>query len=373
MKLGPLLLLVPLAACSSMPTANESSSISSRKFGLRRDSKPATLWTLRRGDLEVRVTDHGATLVSLFCKDRGGERADVVLGFDDVGGYESPDNQYFGCTAGRVCNRIAKGHFNLDGYDYQLAPNNGENHLHGGVVRSFDKVLWQARVDLVDGAPTAVFTYTSPDGEEGYPGRLHAQVTYALTSDRELRIDYQATTDRPTPVNLTNHAYWNLSGAGSPSILGHLLQIAAAQFTPVDNTLIPTGQIAPVQGTPLDFRDATEIGLRIDSLVGTPTLGYDHNFVLDATADLHPAAVLYDPASGRELRILTTEPGLQFYSGNFLKGQRGKNGAVYALRSACCLETQHFPDSVNHPRFPNTVLRPGETYRSTTVHRFAVR
>ncbi|MSR39568.1 MAG: galactose mutarotase [Planctomycetes bacterium] len=372
MRLGPILLLL-LASCAVMPDSNSSASISSSRFGTRKDGLRATLWTLRRGDLEVRLTDHGATMVSMICSNRVGERADVILGFDDVKGYESPDNQYFGCTTGRVCNRIAKGSFTLNGYTYQLATNNGPNHLHGGVVRSLDKVLWQARVGMIDNAPTATFSYTSPDGEEGYPGKLTVEVSYCLASNSELRIDYRARTDRATPVNLTNHAYWNLSGAGSATILDHELQLAASKFTPVDETLIPTGKIAPVAGTPLDFRTATTIGLRIDPLLATGTLGYDHNFVLDTNTGMHAAAILYEPKSGRELTVLSTEPGIQFYSGNFLKGCIGKNGASYAHQSALCLETQHFPDSVNQKSFPNTVLQQGTEFRSTTLLRFSTR
>jgi aldose 1-epimerase len=372
MKFG-LLPLVLLVGCTAMPESKSTFSIESSKFGLRKDGQHARVWTLRRGDLEVRVTDHGATLVSVVCNDRIGQPADVILGFDDVKGYESADNQYFGCTTGRVCNRIAKGRFTLDGYTYQLATNNGPNHLHGGVVRSLDKVLWDATVETVGNVPTATFRYVSRDGEEGYPGNLNLQVTYSLPRDGELQIDYRATTDVATPVNLTNHAYWNLGGAGSPSILGHQLKLNANRFTPVDETLIPTGMIGLVQGTPLDFRKMTEIGARIDGLTPQSTLGYDHNFVLDETGDLHEAAVLYDPKSGRELTILTTEPGIQFYSGNFLKGAKGKGGATYAYRSGLCLETQHFPDSVNQPTFPSTILQPGETFRSTTVHRFSTR
>ena len=278
-----------------------------------------------------------------------------------------------GCTTGRVCNRIAKGIFTLDGYTYRLAVNNGPNHLHGGALRSFDKVLWTGDVRLEGDRPTARFRFLSKDGEEGYPGNLDVRVTYSLPNDHEIEIEYEATTDRATPVNLTNHAYWNLAGAGAPSILDHVLTIDAERYTPTDDTLIPTGEIALVAGTPLDFRQATEIGLRIDLLTKTAALGYDHNFVLRDASGLRRAAVLRHPDSGRELTVLTTEPGLQFYSGNFLKGQRGKDGRTYAHRSALCLESQHFPDSVNHPRFPDTILRPGRVYRSTTVYRFARR
>jgi aldose 1-epimerase len=295
--------------------------------------------------------------------------ADVVLGFDSVQGYESPANQYFGCTTGRVCNRIKHGRFTLEGYGYVLAANNGPNHLHGGTRRSLDKVLWSADVRMVGDTPTATFRYTSPDGEEGYPGALQIEVTYSLPSEHELEIDYAATTDRPTPVNLTNHAYWNLGGHGSASVLDHELTIAAERYTPTDDTLIPTGAIALVASTPLDFRQPTSIGLRIEALAGTAAGGYDHNYVLRDSPGLRPAATLRDPQSGRVLTVLTDQPGLQFYSGNFLNGQRGKGGAVYGHRSALCLESQHFPDSVNQPRFPSTILRPGSTLQTTTIYR----
>jgi aldose 1-epimerase len=362
-----------LVACNGTMFDSADAAVMSRSFGDRLDRRPATLWTLRRGALSIDVTDHGATLVAVVCPDFHGNRADVILGFDDVAGYESEHNQYFGCTTGRVCNRIAKGTFTLDGYTYRLAVNNGPNHLHGGALRSLDKVLWTADVRMDGGRPTAAFRYTSKDGEEGYPGNLDVRVTYRLPNDHEIEIEYEATTDRATPVNLTNHAYWNLAGAGGPSILDHVLAIEAERYTPTDDTLIPTGEIALVAGTPLDFRKATAIGLRIDALTPTAALGYDHNFVLRDGSGLRPAAVLYDPASGRELTVLTTEPGLQFYSGNFLHGQRGKNGRLYAHRGALCLESQHFPDSVNQPQFPSTILRPGRVYRSTTVYRLGRR
>ena len=367
-----LVLLVALPACSvtsgSHPTMTES-----RPFGLSKDNRPATLWTLRRGDLEVSVTDHGATLVSVVCPDRIGQRTDLILGFDDVSGYESERNQYFGCTTGRVCNRIAEGKFTLDDYQYRLAVNNGPNHLHGGAARSLDKVHWQSEVGVVGGTPTAKFRYRSPDGEEGYPGTLDIEVSYSLPADNELRIDYRATTDRRTPVNLTNHAYWNLSGAGSPTILDHELIIDADSYTPCDDNLIPTGQVADLHGTPLDFRTGKKVGLRIARLRDSSAKGYDHNYVLRGGPGLRRAAVLYDPISGRVMTIETTEPGLQCYSGNWLDDQAGKGGQRYAANSALCLETQHFPDSVNQPAFPSTILEPTNTYHSTTVHRFETR
>lgn len=365
MRFVPLAALALLTACTSMPETTTTS----RWFGVRKDGQPSTLWTLRTAGLEVDVTDHGATLVAVRMPDRAGRLGDVVLGFDDVAGYQSDGNQYFGCTTGRVCNRIAKGEFTLDGYTYVLATNNGPNHLHGGAARSFDKVHWRGTpVQGSGGARGVRFAYRSRDGEEGYPGNLDVAVTYWLvpgTSPR-LRIDYEAATDRRTPVNLTNHAYWNLAGAGAPTVLDHVLWIDADRYTPCDDTLIPTGAIAAVAGTPLDFQRPLPLGLRLPLLTDTPARGYDHNYVLRPADALRAVAELRDPGSGRWLRVATTEPGLQLYSGNFLRGQTGKGGASYAQRSAVCLETQHFPDSVHHAHFPDTILDPGRTLRSTT-------
>jgi aldose 1-epimerase len=364
-----LLAVAFLAACSSM---SAHSNVPSRHFGVDRSGRPATLWTMRAGQIEVDVTDYGATLVAVRAPDRAGFLGDIVLGFDDVTGYESGDNQYFGCTTGRVCNRIKKGEFTLDGYTYVLATNNEPNHLHGGAVRSLDKVHWQGEVVEAGSARQAVrFTYLSRDGEEGYPGNLQISVTYTLSSDDSLRIDFAATTDRRTPVNLTNHAYWNLAGAGAPTALDHKLCIDAPNYTPTDDTLIPTGAIAPVLGTALDFARPVPIGLRIEQLVATPARGYDHNYVLTEADGLRRAAVLAHEASGRSLTVQTTAPGLQFYSGNYLRGQRGKNGKTYGKHSAICLEPQHFPDSVNQPRFPSTILEPGKVYSSTMLLTFA--
>lgn len=370
MKRSAVVLAAALAAaCTTSPAPMR---IATAPFGTTSAGAPATLYTMQRGLLQVSICDRGATIVSLLVPDRAGRQQDVVLGFDDVRGYESDANQYFGCTVGRVANRIANGTFTLGGYTYHLFVNNGPNSLHGGDGRSFDKVMWRV-VQQDPSVPSITFGYTSVDGEEGYPGRLDARVTFSLPADHELRIDYEARSDRDTPVNLTNHSYWNLGGEGSASVLDHEIQIEADQYTPVDETLIPTGAIADVAYSPLDLRWPLRIGARIDGLIATPTMGYDHNFVLRERDGLHLAATLRDPGSGRVLQILTTEPGLQFYSGNFLHGQRGKAGKSYALRSACCLETQHFPDSVNHPNFPSTILPAGEVWRSTTVHRFSAR
>ncbi len=371
MKLVPLAVAVALAACSSMPAPPSSSVVSSRAFGVRKDGGAATLWTLRARGLEVDVTDHGATLVAVRTPDRTGTVADVVLGFDDVSGYESADNQYFGCTTGRVCNRIRNGKFTLDGRTYELATNNGPNHLHGGAARSLDKVLWRGEVVGDDGAPGVRFTYRSPDGEEGYPGNLDVTVTYWLLpfTPPKLRVIHEATADRRTPVNLTNHAYWNLAGAGAGTVLDHVLQVDAQQYTPTDDTLVPTGELAPVAGTPLDFTRPRALGERIGELDDTPARGYDHNLVLQGSASRR-VAELRHPGTGRSLVIATAEPGLQVYSGNFLAGQRGKGGRTYAHRSALCLETQHFPDSVNHAHFPTTILERGRAFRSETVFTF---
>lgn len=344
-------------------------------FGKTKDGKDVHAYTLKNDSgMEVKLITYGATVVEVHVPDKSGSTADVVLGWDDVAGYESADNQYFGCTTGRVCNRIAKGKFTLDGETYELAINNEPNHLHGGATRSLDKVVWSAEPFENERGQGVAFSYTSPDGEEGYPGNLQIEVRFVLNKDRNnLSLRYTATTDKATPVNLTNHAYFNLGGHGSETILNHTLKLNAKSYTPVDETLIPTGAIATVEGTELDFRQAKKIGKDIEPLVPTPTLGYDHNWVLnepDQDARMRLAAVLRDPTSGRKLEIRTTEPGIQFYSGNFLMGQTGKQGKTYPHQSACCLETQHFPDSVNHSEFPNTILQPGETYRSQTVWAF---
>ncbi|MEZ5962934.1 MAG: aldose epimerase family protein [Planctomycetota bacterium] len=356
------------SSCQSMPPASEGS------FGTTRAGEAARFLVLHNAHgLRAKLTDYGATLVEMWVPGRDGRLADVVLGFDDVSGYESDANQYFGCTAGRVCNRIAKGTFSLDGTTYKLAVNNGPNHLHGGGARALSRVMWQAeRIDGPRGEAVR-FAYRSPDGEEGYPGNLDIRVTYTLTADDELVVEYEATTDKATPVNLTNHAYWNLAGHGAATVLDHELWIDADRYTPTDATLIPTGAVDRVDRTPLDFRVAKPIGRDMAAVAKTAAGGYDHNFVLNGGADrFRIAARLRELGSGRTLHILTDQPDLQFYSGNFLMGQIGKEGRIYDHRSACCLETQHAPDSVNHPEFPSTTLRPGETYRTKTVHRFSL-
>ena len=363
---------VALGACQT--SGPNTMDIRKSSFGTTDDGTPVSLFELTsRSGAIVRLTDYGATLVECEIPDRDGILADVVLGFDDVSGYESEDNQYFGCTVGRVANRIRNGRFELDGETYQLATNNDPNHLHGGGDRAFSKVVWDAEPASTVAGPAVRFRYVSPAGEEGYPGTLKVSVLYTLTHDGTLRIDYEATTDAPTPVNLTNHAYWNLAGEGAPTVLDHELRLWARYFTPTDETLIPTGAVEPVSGY-LDFTEPRTLEAGAIALADTPSLGYDHNFVLESPGGaLAKAAVLHDPESGRVLEIWTDQPGIQLYSGNFLFGQRGKDGATYPKNSAVCLETQHFPDSINHPSFPSTVLRPGQTFRSTTEHRFGAR
>jgi aldose 1-epimerase len=337
-------------------------------FGKTADGQAVEVYTLKnKNGMTVKIMTLGATIVELQAPDKNGKTANVVLGFDNVAGYQSADNQFFGCTVGRVANRIARGKFTLDGKDYQLAVNNGKNHLHGGDKRTFDKVVWKAEV--VKGG--VVFTYTSADGEENYPGTVKARVTYGLTDANELSITFEAVTDKATPVNLTNHSYFNLAGAGAATVLDHELEVNAKEYTPADDELIPTGKIAPVAGTPLDFTKPTRVGARIEPLLKTGAIGYDHNFVLAKRDGLDFAARLTDPKSGRVLTVRTTQPGLQVYTGNFLKGQKGKDGQVYRQRSAICLETQHFPDAVHHPNFPSIILRPGQTYRHQCVYAFS--
>jgi aldose 1-epimerase len=366
------LFLVGLLACPAGEPAM-TRSVTRMPFATTPAGQPVELFTLTNPHgIEVRAVTYGGIILSLRTPDRDGRLGDIVLGYDSLDGYlrETP---YFGAIIGRYGNRIAGGRFTLDGRTYALATNNGPNHLHGG-VRGFDKVVWAGEPLETDSAVGVVFTYTSPDGEEGYPGTLHARVSYTLTDDARLIIEYVATTDQATPVNLTQHAYFNLAGAGD--ILGHELMIAAGRYTPVDSTLIPTGELASVEGTPFDFRTPTAIGARIgaDHVQLKNGLGYDHNFVLDRDdPGLMHAARVVEPTSGRTLDVWTTEPGLQFYSGNFLDGSiTGKGGQVYAHRTGFCLETQHFPDSPNQPAFPSTILRPGEEYRSRTVFGFGV-
>jgi aldose 1-epimerase len=344
-------------------------------FGRLPDGRAVDLFTLTNGHgVEVHVMTYGASITVVRTPDRAGRLDDIVLGFDSLAGYLG-EHPYFGALVGRYANRIGRGQFPLDGVTYRLALNNGPNSLHGG-RRGFDKVLWTAEPFFGENTARVVLRYTSPDGEEGYPGTLATRVTYTLNARDELVVDYEATTDKPTVVNLTQHSYWNLRGEGRGDILDHVVEIDASSFTPVDSTLIPTGEIAPVSGTPFDFREPAAVGARI----GAPNeqirfgRGYDHNWVLDRTnGGLTHAARVVDPTSGRTLDVSTTEPGMQFYTGNFLDGTLvGKAGHVYGHRAALVLETQHYPDSPNHPNFPSTVLRPGTTFRSQTVFKFGV-
>jgi aldose 1-epimerase len=347
--------------------------VSQAPFGRLPDGTLVEGYTIRNGrGTSMHVITWGGIITSLRSRDRRGAFDDIVLGYDSLAGYleESP---YFGAIVGRFANRIAQGRFVLDGRTWRLPVNNGPNSLHGG-TRGFDKVNWRARAFENDTAAGVVLTHTSPDGDMGYPGRLEVEVTYTLTDRDELVVDYRATTDRPTPVNLSQHSYFNLTGSARRDILEHVLHLNASRYTPVDSTLIPTGELAPVAGTPFDFRTPTAIGARIGSAHRQLRLGrgYDHNFVLDRKGTgLELAARVTEPESGRILEIFTDQPGIQFYSGNFLDGSiRGKAGRAYHHRFALVLETQHFPDSPNQPAFPSTILRPGEQYQSRTVFRF---
>jgi len=343
-----------------------------QEFGTNRDGKPVAIYTLKNASgVIAKVMEHGATLAELHIPDRDGDFADVVLGFDSVAGYESDSNQYFGCTTGRVANRIAKGTFSVDGQTYQLVTNNAPNHLHGG-ERALDKVLWSSTPSSTSVSQSVRFDYRSPDGEEGYPGTLDVSVTYTLDDSDQLTIYYEAKTDKKTPVNLTHHSYFNLAGAGNGTILDHELYLGAGRYTPTDDTLIPTGEVTHVAGTPFDFCKSKRIGDDIESLTSTAALGYDHNFVLDNSGARHLACRLRDPESGRVMEMYTSEPAVQFYTGNFLNGAAGKGGQVYAHRGGLCLEPQHYPDAPNQQHFPEIWLEPGEVYRQTSVHRFSV-
>jgi aldose 1-epimerase len=372
--------LLTQVACTTVPPSTAvSPSVTSTQFGATADGRSAELFTLtNRHGIQVRLTNYGGIITSLRTPDRSGQFDDIVLGYDSLAGYIR-NSPYFGAIVGRYGNRIARGAFTLDGTTYRLAVNNGPNSLHGG-LRGFDKVIWSAKpFQNAEGTGVAL-DYTSADMEEGFPGTLRSHVTYTLTDDDRLIVDYTATTDKATPVNLTQHSYWNLAGGAKRDILGHVLTINADSMTPVDSTLITTGEITSVSGTPFDFRTPTPIGARIDQRQDAQIRygnGYDHNFVLNRgsagpDALVHAARVA-EPTSGRTLDIFTTEPGLQFYSGNFLDGTiTGKGGAVYRFRYGLALETQHYPDSPNHPNFPSTILRPGQQYHTRTVFQFGV-
>ena len=352
--------------------------IRKQSFGKTSSGEPIDLYLLsNKKGMEVSLTNFGATIVSLRVPDAAGKSADVVLGFDTLEGYKT-GKAYFGATVGRYANRIAGGKFPLDGKTYNLPKNNGENTLHGGTI-GFDKRVWKAREIAEKGGAAVEMSYLSPDGEEGFPANLSVKVIFTLPADRnEMKIDYSATTDKDTVLNLSNHSYFNLAGEGNGDILDHVLTLHAKKFTPVDSALIPTGELREVAGTPMDFTNATAIGKRIGDNYEQLVLGrgYDHNWVLAASGGkgLTLAAEAYDTKSGRKLEVLTTEPGVQFYSGNFLDGSAtGKGGKAYAQRAAFCLETQHFPDSPNHPDFPTTVLKPGAVFSSHTIFRFSTK
>lgn len=372
-SLSILLLATTILSCTGKKA---DPAMTRQKFGTTPDGRDAWVYTLRNSSgMEARITNFGGVVLSLLVPDRDGRFTDVVLGYDSLPPY-AVNKPYFGALIGRYANRIGKGRFSLEGVDYTLAINNGANHLHGGVT-GFDKVLWEAKDDESIPGRTLVLAYGSRHMEEGYPGNLAVKVTYTLTDSNELKIESRATTDRPTVVNLTQHSYFNLAGQGEGDILAHDLMIAADRFTPTDSGLIPTGELRPVGGTPMDFTSPVAIGARIKEPYDQLALagGYDHNWVLNKPSREYAlAASVYEKTTGRVLEVLTTEPGLQFYCGNFLDGTEvGKGGKVYHHRYGFCLETQHFPDSPNKPGFPPTTLRPGEEYYTVTTYRFSVR
>jgi len=362
---------LPLAQAAPAP---QKSGVQKQSFGTQ-DGRSIDLYTLTNSHgLEVRAMNYGGIIVSIRVPDRKGEFADIVLGHETLEGYV-PNPPFLGAIVGRYANRIANGTFTLDGKKYDLPKNDGPNTLHGGVDKTFNKVVWDA--EALKGNTGVAFTYLSKDGEEGFPGNLKVKVTYTLTDENALVINYEATTDKATPINLSQHSYFNLAGEGSGDILNTELMLNAERFTPVDKTLIPTGELRPVKGTPLDFTTSIKIGARIDDTYDQMVLGhgYDHNFILNRKGDgLTLAARAYEPSSGRVMEVSTTQPAVQFYTGNFLDGTvTGKHGHVYKRRNGFCLETQHYPDSPNHPDFPTTILKPGETFHSETVFKFSTR
>ena len=385
-KRSYLLFLIPLCllACNSnnKPASNETTSdmtdstkasITEKSFGTY-NNVPVTEYTLTNSSgIQVSILNYGGTITKILVPDKDGKMGDVVLGFESFDGYRQKTNPYMGALVGRYANRIGSAKFTLDGKMYKLAANNFGNSLHGGTV-GFDKVIWAV---TKIGDSSLKLSYQSKDGEEGYPGNLSAEVIYTLTSDNSLKIDYAATTDKATPVNLTNHSYFNLSAGKDSTVLDHVVQLNADKYTPVNNQLIPTGQISDVKGTPLDFTTAKAIGKDIGSVKG----GYDHNWVLNKKGTNpnsyrdQQAATVYDPKSGRFMEVFTTQPGIQFYTGNFLDGSlmQTVGGQKYVQHAGLCLETQHYPDSPNQPSFPSSILKPGETYRQTTVYKFSVK
>jgi len=366
---------IALFSCAKAPARLSQNSYGKMKvqqesFGRTPDGREVTLYTLTNANkLRARIIDYGAILVSLEVPDRDGKLIDITLGFDDLDSYIKR-NPLFGAIVGRYANRIGNAKFTLDGTEYKLTANAGKNHIHGGRKKRFDKVMWKGRQFQNNKGVGVRFTYLSKDGDEGFPGNLNCTVTYTLTNDSELKIRYEATTDKPTIANLTNHSYFNLAGAGNGDVLGHKIMVNADYFTPADKALIPTGEIHTVKGTPLDFTQPKTIGSRIDKL--TQTRGYDHNYVLNSSiGSLALAARVYEPTSGRVMEVYTTEPGMQFYTANGMRGVKGKSGKLYHRHYGFCLETQHFPDSPNKPHFPSVVLRPGETYNTVTVFKFS--
>jgi aldose 1-epimerase len=362
-----------LVGCTTM-TGPPAGSISKQPFGTPPDGKSVDLYILRNAKgMEAAICNYGGTVVSLFVPDKNGKLGDVVLGYTNLDSYVK-NSPYFGCLIGRYGNRIAKGRFALDGKTYTLATNNDPNHLHGG-IKGFDKVVWQGKSLATPDGPALELTYLSKDGEEGYPGNLSVKAVYTLTEDNALRVDFTATTDQATICNLTHHSYFNLAGKGD--ILGHEVTMPAGRFNPVDAALIPTGELKPVDGTPFDFRKPTAIGARINNDDEQLKFGkgYDHNWVYDKKIGvLTLQARVYEPTSGRVMEVWSTEPGLQFYSGNFLDGTiTGKGGWVYQFRNGFCMEPQHYPDSPNKPNFPSTVLRPGQIYQNTIIYKFSVK
>jgi aldose 1-epimerase len=379
MKLDRKLFFALLLLLVSVALANaQGADILKESFGKTADGESVDIYTLKnhRG-MQVKITNYGGIVVSLTAPDRNRKFADVVLGYNDLDSYLKPPFPYFGAIVGRYANRIAKGRFTLNGEEYKLAVNNGENTLHGG-IKGFDKVVWKVKqVRTTPAGPALFLTYLSKDGEEGYPGNLTVTVVYTLTNNNELKIDYTASTDKDTVTNLTHHSYFNLAGEGNGDILDHQLVLKANRFIPTDAGAIPTGELRNVAGTPFDFRAATAIGARINGDDEQLKLGkgYDHTWVINGRAgSLRQAAIAYEPKSGRVMEVWTTEPGVQFYTGNYLDGTiTGKAGKPYPRRSGFCLETQHYPDSPNQPNFPTTTLKKGAVYRSTTIYRFSAR
>jgi aldose 1-epimerase len=369
-----LLLSLAIGAIATAQPSAAKSGVTSTPFGTQ-GGRPVNLYTLTNSHgVEIKAMNYGGIILSIKVPDRKGQLGDIVLGHETMEGYV-PNPPFLGAIVGRYANRIAGGTFTLDSKAYNLPKNDGPNTLHGGVDRTFNKVVWDGEV--LKGKSGVAFTYLSKDGEEGFPGNVKVKVIYTLTDGNELVIDYEATTDKATPINLSQHSYFNLAGEGTSDILNHEIMINADRFTPVDKNLIPTGELRPVKGTPLDFTTSTRVGARIEDTYDQMVLGhgYDHNWVINRKgAGLMLAARVYEPTSGRVLEVSTTQPGVQFYTGNFLDGTvTGKQGHVYKRRYGLCLETQHFPDSPNHPDFPSTILKPGETFKSKTVFKFSTK